>query len=411
MPEFLQLHSIEQARQKFLDWLPVPKRGSETVETYSALGRVLSESVLSPEDSPAFNRSTVDGYAVRAADTFGASDSLPAYLHLAGEVKMGEEPKLRLVKGDAALIHTGGMLPEQCDAVVMLEHSQLLDNGDVETYKGVSKHENVLLRGEDVTVGSEVLKAGKRVRPEEIAALLALGITKVSVYQKPVVSILSSGDEVIPPEQKPGIGQVRDINSHGLAALVVQAGGIPRVQTIVPDDPQKLEEAIHSVYGNSDLVIITAGSSASERDMTAEVISRFGQPGVLVHGVNVKPGKPTILAVCDGKPMIGLPGNPVSAMVIARLFVLPLIGYLSGIVEIPPQPAVTAKLTINVASQSGRDDYFPVVLINKAGEWQAEPVFFKSNLIFSLARANGLLHIPADVTGYATGDRVEVNLI
>lgn len=411
MPEFLQLQSIQQATEKLWEHLIPVKLECELIETTAALGRVLGEVVISPEDSPAFNRSTVDGYAVRAEDTFGASDTLPAYLRLVGEVKMGEEPKLTIEKGQAAVIHTGGMLPEQCDAVVMLEQAQRMDTGEVEIYKGVSRNENILLKGEDVTSGEMVLGGGKKVRPEEIAALLALGIMQIKVFRKPVVSILSSGDEVIPPSQQPAIGQVRDINSHGLAALIIQHGGIPTVQPIVPDDPLKLEQAIRAVYSTSDLIIITAGSSASERDMTAEVISRFGQPGILVHGVNVRPGKPTILAVCDGKPMVGLPGNPVSALVIARLFVAPLVETLAGIKERSPEPVIPAKLSINLASQAGRDDYFPVVLTKSQQEWHAEPIFFKSNLIFSLARANGLAHIPPDVTGYAAGDWVEVILL
>lgn len=411
MPEFLTLHSIEEAKKILWDHLFPVKITGETVDTVAALGRILNEDTISGEDSPAFNRSTVDGYAVRSSDTFGASDALPAYLSLVGEVEMGKVADLTLEKGQTALIHTGGMLPRGCDAVVMLEQAQTLDTREVEIHKGVSKNENVILQGEDVRSGEVVIPAGKMIRPEEVGALLALGVMRVKVNKKPVVSIFSSGDEIIPPEVRPTPGQVRDINSYSLASLISLHGGDPVIQPIISDDPLKLEEAIRGVYADSDLIIITAGSSASARDKTAEVISRFGQPGVLVHGVNLRPGKPTILAVCNGKPMIGLPGNPVSALVVARLFVIPLVETLSGLTGTKTNPQITATLSINLSSQAGRDEYYPVVLSRMDDGWKAEPVFFKSNLIFSLSRANGLMHIPADVTGFSAGDPVEVILI
>ena len=411
MPEFLRLQSLAQAKSLFWQNLPPISLKVEKLDTRQALGRVLAHDVTSPEESPAFNRSTVDGYAVRAADTFGASDALPAYLRLAGGVTMGRETTLRLTGGEAALIHTGGMLPEGCDAVVMLEMTSTLSTGDIEIYKGVAPNENVVLKGEDVRIGEVIFQRGRRVRAEEIAALLALGINRVNVFSQPRVSIFSSGDEVIPPERTPNGGQVRDINSYALEALVKQHGGLPSTYPIVPDDPRQLERAIREVFADSDLVIVTAGSSASERDMTAEVISRFGQPGVLVHGINVRPGKPTILAVCNGKPMIGLPGNPVSTLVIAHLFVTPLLQTLGGESDPLPPPAIQATLAVNLPSTAGRDDFIPVRLLPQNDQWLADPVFFKSSLIFTLAKADGLLHIPSQVTGYSAGDEVEVLLL
>jgi molybdopterin molybdotransferase len=409
MPEFLKLTPPTEALNLFLDAL-TPQPEPEEVLVAQALGRVLLSPVVAPHPLPAFPRSTVDGYAVRAADTFGASESLPAYLELAGEVPMGAAPDISLVSGQCALIHTGGMLPAGSDAVIMVEHTQQVLDGEVEMLRAVAVAENVIKIGEDVHQGQEVIPAGIRLRPAEIGGLMALGVTRVQVARKPQVAILSSGDEVIPPEQMPGPGQVRDINSYTLSALVENIGGIAVRYEIIPDTREAMLESADQARQENDLVVITAGSSASTRDLTAEVIDALGEPGVLVHGVNVQPGKPTILAVCDGKPMVGLPGNPVSALVIAGLFVAPVIRLLLGETRPHPRASVQARLTVNLASQSGREQWIPVRLVGPPGSYQAEPVFGKSNLIFTLAGADGLVHIPTDATGLEAGHVVEVGL-
>ena len=411
MPEFLELLPPGEALALLLSHLPAPAPAVENVETSQALGRVMVGPLRSPEALPAFDRSTVDGYAVRARDTFGASDGLPAYLALVGEVPMGAAPSFTLSGGQAALIHTGGMLPPGADAVVMLEYTQLARPGEVEVLRAAAPGENVLQAGEDVRVGQEVLPGGARLRPAEIGGLMALGLTQVAVARAPQVGILSSGDEVVDPHQPVRPGQVRDINSYTLAALVAQHGGCPRRYGILPDQRETLRAVLRQALAECDLVIITAGSSASTRDLTAEVIDEMGAPGVLVHGVNVKPGKPTILAVCDGKPVIGLPGNPVSALVIAGLFVRPVIERLLGMDRQRPDAAVTARLTVNLPSQAGREDWAPVRLRQSGGQVLAEPIFYKSNLIFTLAQADGLLHIPPDANGLEVGATVSVTLL
>ncbi|MDO9347678.1 MAG: molybdopterin-binding protein, partial [Anaerolineales bacterium] len=370
--------------------------------------------------------STVDGYTVHAGDTFGASDSLPAYLKVIGEVPMGAEAQFALAPGEAAIIHTGGMLPEGANAVVMLENTQNVqrverkERGEnnnnsanspgtcvrgrcaleIEVLRAVADGENTIRAGEDVAEGQIVIPAGARIRPAEIGGLMALGITQLRVATKPKVGIISSGDEIIPPESDPRPGQVRDINSYTLAALVTRAGGEPVLYGIVPDKMAALKTVAARALAECGLVVITAGSSASARDMTADAIRSLGRPGELVHGVNIRPGKPTILAVCDGKAVIGLPGNPVSALVIAGLFVVPLIERLLGLPLDQPRPTLMAKLTINIPSQAGREDWVAVKLhpfpaIGRGdggeGEWLAEPIFGKSNLIFSLAAADGLV--------------------
>jgi len=411
VPEFLELLPPAAALEKLLKQLPKSVLPSEDIATIDSLGRVLKSQVLAPEPLPAFARSTVDGYALHAADTFGANESLPAYLPLMGEVPMGTAPGFELPRGAAAAIHTGGMLPVGADAVLMLEYTQLSRPAELEIMRAVGVGENVLKVGEDVETGQMVLPAGTFLRAAEIGGLLALGITCVDVVRPPRVAILSSGDEVVPPEQVVQPGQVRDINSYSLSALVTEAGGEPVRYGIVADSEDAVKSALQTALAESDLVVVTAGSSASTRDLTARVVNTLGKPGVLVHGVNVKPGKPTILAVCDGKAVIGLPGNPVSALVIARLFVVPLIERMLGLPANRIRPSVAARLTVNLASQAGREDFVPVRLVSTPKGMDADPIFFKSNLIFTLARADGLVHIPADANGLPAGSPVQVELL
>lgn len=410
MPEFLELMPPADALALLFSRLPAPAVSVEVIETSGALGRVTAVPVVAPEPLPAFARSTVDGYAVRAADTFGASDSLPAYLSVAGESPMGGAPDFCLEAAQAALIHTGGMLPSGADAVVMLEYTQSVRPGEVEVLRPAAPGENVVQPGEDVQAGQVILPGGTRLRPAEIGGLMALGLTRVAVARRPRVGILSSGDEVIDPGQTPQPGQVRDINSYSLSALVEEAGGAPLRFGILPDRREALESALRTALDACDLVVVTAGSSASTRDLTAQVIDSLGRPGVLVHGVNVRPGKPTILGVCGGIPVVGLPGNPVSALVIARLFVVPLVERLLGL-EVRQRPSVTARLAVNLPSQAGREDWVPVRLTSKPDGWLAEPIFYKSNLIFTLAQASGLLRIPPDATGLEAGSAAQVELL
>ena len=411
MPEFLELLPPADALALLFQHLPSPVVTAEEIDTGHALGRVTAQAVTAAEPLPAFSRSTVDGYAVLARDTFGASDSLPAYLAVIGEVPMGSAPAFSLSAGQTALIHTGGMLPRGANAVVMVENTQAARPGELEVLRAVAPAENVLEAGEDVQRGQVVLPAGVRLRPAEIGGLMALGQTRVQVARRPLVGILSSGDEVIPPEQTPRPGQVRDVNSYTLSALVAQHGGEPRSYGILPDRREALQQALRRAWQECDLVVVTAGSSASTRDLTAQVMDELGRPGVLAHGVNVKPGKPTILAVCGGKPLVGLPGNPVSALVIARLFVTPLVESLLGLPLDRPHPAIPARLAINLSSQAGREDWVPVKLVSSAAGVLADPIFYKSNLIFSLAQADGLLHIPPDANGLEAGALVQVELL
>lgn len=422
MPEFLTLLPPDSAREKLLSEL-TPLNQASVIETSTALGRVTAEDILAPHPLPEFPRSTVDGYAVRARDTFGASDSLPGYLKLAGEVPMGAAPSFAIRSGECALIHTGGMLPQGADSVVMLEYTQQAGE-EIEILRAVADGENLIRVGEDVQQGQVVLRRGTLLRPAEIGGLMALGITNLRVVNKVKIGLISSGDEVIPAERSPAPGQVRDINAHTLAALVQRFGGEAVYYGILPDDFAALYAAAQNALTACDVVVITAGSSASTRDMTAQVIDALGKPGVLVHGINTKPGKPTILGACGGKAVIGLPGNPVSALVNGYLFVVPVIEKLLGLPLDRPRPSIPARLTVNLASQAGREDWWPVRLLpspkgrGAGGEgdvrgegWLAEPIFGKSNLIFTLAAADGLIKIHPDANGIGAGERVDVFLM
>jgi len=411
MPEFLRLQTPPEALARLLEAIPPEASlGSQDIPTAEALGRVLATDVRAPHALPAFPRSSVDGYAVQAADTFGASASLPAYLSLAGEVLMGTRSTLALERGQAALVHTGGMIPSGADAVVMVEDTQVARPDEIEVLRPAAPGQNVLQLGEDVQPGEIVLQRGARLRAQELGGLMALGYTRVEVVRRPRVAILSTGDEVVMPEADPLPGQVRDVNTYTLSALVEQGGGEPVFYGILPDRREALEAAARRAHVECDVVLITAGSSVSARDITSEVIATLGAPGVLAHGVALRPGKPTILAVCSGKPVIGLPGNPVSALVVAGLFVTPLLRRLLGVQAPRLIPRVTARLGTNIPSEAGREDYVPVRVTGVEGDFTAEPVFGKSNLIFTLVRADGLVRVPSEANGLPAGLIVEVLL-
>lgn len=406
--EFFNVRPVANALDAlFAHWTPTP--GSEICDPRQALGRLLAVTPSSPIDLPEFTRSTMDGYAVHAADTFGASPSLPAYLTCIGAVKMGATAALDVGRGQTVEISTGAMLPPGADAVVMVERTQAVDQNQIEVLSPVAPGENVLQVGEDVSKGSELFPVGHRLRPQDIGSLLAVGLLSVQVVVPPRVGILSCGDELIPPDQIPAPGQIRDVNAYTLAGLVQELGGTPTIFGIARDTLEDFGALAQAAFRDSDMLIITAGSSVSVRDLTREVIASLGQPGILQHGLAVKPGKPTIVAVCDGKPVIGLPGNPASAFLVARQIVAPIIRRALG--GKPPLSAVLqARLASNIPSSTGREDTIPVRLIREEEGLIAEPVFGKSNLINTLAQADGLVVIPLNSNGLRAGTLVDVTL-
>ncbi len=409
MPEFFNVLAPDDALETLLARLE-PLAEEELVPTHRALGRVTSAEIASPEDLPAFPRSTMDGFSVRSADTFGATEGLPAYLEVVGEVPAGGAPQVRLSVGQAAGAYTGGMLAEGADAVVMVENTQAVDGSTIEVFRPVPPGENVIQVGEDVRAGDPVLPAGHVVRPQDIGGCLALGITRIGLSRRPRVAIVSTGDELVAPEQTPGPGQVRDINTYTISALVENAGGIPVPADLVQDDYEAQLAVAGKALAGCDLLVFSAGSSLSSRDMTARVVGDLGRPGVLVHGISHKPGKPTIVGLVDGKPAFGLPGNPVSAAVVFDLLVRPTVYALAGCTQPPEPPTVRARLTRDIASLSGREDHVQIRLIRDNGVLSAEPVFGKSNLIYTLVRADGAVTVPLDKGGLYAGEVVVVRL-
>ncbi len=389
-------------------WQPQPK--SERIATAAGLGRVLAVDTHSPELVPAFRKSTVDGYALRARDTFGASPSLPAFLLVRGELHMGEAAGETLAPGEAWQIHTGGMLPADADAVVMLEHTQRGLGQEIDVLRAVAPGENVIQAGEDVAAGALVLPRFHLLRPADIGGLLAVGISQIEVLHRPRVGILSCGDELVAPEVALELGQVRDINAWMLGALAEKHAALTTQLGIVPDQREAYQRAAQAGHARCDILLLSAGSSVSARDYTRAVIDSLGVPGVLQHGLATKPGKPTIIAVCAGVPVLGLPGNPVSALLVARQLLPHLIDTWQG-----QPPGETrrrrAQLLRRVASVSGREDWLPVRLHENGAAWLAEPIFGKSNLIFTLVQADGLLRVPLNSGGYEAGSAVEVELL
>jgi len=410
MPEFLNLVSPQNAKDIFLNSIN-PLSEDEDITILEAIGRVTTRAVSSPIDLPEFNRSTVDGYALLAQDTFGASELMPAYIQIIGEVPMGVEPDYELIRGTCTLIHTGGMVPREANAIAMLEDCQITRGNELEVYKPVAIGENILKIGEDINKNDEVISSGTRLRSPEIGGLAAIGVTKIKVAKKPRIGILSTGDEVISPDKIPELGEVRDINTYTLKSMVDQYGATGMSYGIMRDDYESVYRAAMKAIDKCDMVVFTAGSSASSRDITVNVIDSLGDPGTLVHGINIRPGKPTILASCQGKPVVGLPGNPVSCLVIAWLYVKPAIDKLVGLKVINELPPYKVEIGVNIPSKTGREDWISVILQTvKQGvitKQIAYPRFSRSNLIFSLVNAEGLVRIPDESNGVEAGQIVD----
>lgn len=375
--------------------------------------RILSRDIYSPEDLPQFARSTVDGFAVDSSDTFGAAEGLPSYLNVAGEILMGEEPSFEIKKGTLAKIATGGMLPKGADAVVMIEHVQQADENMIEVMKPAAPGENVIQAGEDVRKGDLILKKGHRLRPQDAGALAGIGITEIFVYEKPIVSIISTGDEIVPAGSRLKPGQVRDINSFNLAGLIAEAGGNPAKQGIFSDEYAVIRNIVEKSLEDSSMVLISGGSSVGTKDMTAKIINDIGKPGTLFHGVSIKPGKPMIGGIVNNKPIFGLPGHPAAITVCFEQFIEPVLTKLTGLSENKfkgRKSAVTAKMAKNVASTSGREDHIRVALEERGSEVWANPILGKSGLITTLVKADGIVVIPLRKLGIEQGEAVEVRL-
>lgn len=409
------LTPVDEAQQILLDNLAACKPQTEELELSVAFDRILAEDIVAQEDLPAHPRSTMDGYAVRAADTFGASESMPCYLSIAGEVLMGKAPTGSISKGICYKIATGGLLPKGADSVVMFEHTVPVDETMIEIVKGVGVGTNIINKGEDISCDSVALKAGQRLRPQDIGLLAGLGAAKVKATKKVRVAILSTGDEIVEYTEQPDSGQIRNINSLTLAGLVRRAGGVFSDYGIVSDSEDIFLAAVEKAAKENDIVLFSGGSSVGVRDLGEKVVESLGPPGILVHGVTLKPGKPILIGLSErhgNTPIFGLPGHPVSAMVCFDFFVQPVIEKLSGYCAPTtlPRPFVPARVSRNLNSAPGRLDLVRVRLSKNATHWIAEPILGKSGSISTLSRADGYFLIDQDSQGINEDSEVEVVL-
>jgi molybdopterin molybdotransferase len=405
--QFFKVNTVEETFEMIEEKIPAIK-DTEEVSLEEALNYILAVPVTAKENVPGFDRSTVDGYAVKAKDTYGSSDSMPGFLTVVGEVAMGECAATPVGQGEAVYVPTGGMIPPGSDSVIMIEHCEDHE-GMLNTYKSVAPGENIIRAGEDIREGEILLSEGTLIRPQELGAIASLGISHVSVYRKLKVGYLSSGDEIVPYQtEKLSEGQIRDINYLTISGLAKQWNVEVVYGGIVKDDYQEFQQKAQALYNEVDCLILSGGSSVGAKDYTTDVIQSLGSPGVFVHGISIKPGKPTILAMANGKPVMGLPGHPASAMIIFMLFGEKILQKLKG-EKIDKKPdRIFARITKNIPSSPGRSDYIRVRLFEKDGEWWAEPIIGKSGLITTLVKSDGIVEIISEKEGISQGDYVPV---
>jgi len=407
MKEFFSVALLENV----FEYIPnFPVAGLETISILEATGRVIADDVIADIDIPGFDRSTMDGYAVCASSTFGATEANPAYLTIKGAVAMGEAPPSPIRPGESLGISTGGMMPPAADSVVMKEHAGEINAATLEVYRSVPPGNHVITKGEDIRKGQTVISDGTRIRPQEAGLLAALGYDRIKVYNKPVIGIISTGDEIVPIHKTPGPAQVRDINTYTLTGMIANAGGIPKPYGLLADDYQILHEKCAEALTHCDMIIISGGSSVGARDLTIDVIAGFPDSEVLIHGVSISPGKPTILARIGQKPFWGLPGHVTSAMIVFDRLVRPFIEHAAGLKNPTGQNPfrIAARLTRNVASAQGRVDFVRVRLIPDGKEFLADPILGKSGLLNTMLQADGLIEIDINTEGLDKGALVRV---
>lgn len=403
--------SFDKAKKVIAERLKPKVLGAEEILLLDAYNRVLKERVVSTLDIPPFSRSTVDGVAVQAEDTFGAEENQPVTLSMRGVVNIGELPKIHIGKGEAAEIVTGAPVPEGADAVVMVENTDRKD-GELRVYRAVTKNENVMKKGSDIKKGESVLKAGQVLGASDIGVLAALGLTKAKVFPVPVVAVLSTGGEVTEPGRELLAGKIYDINAYSLCTAVRESGGKPVYLGVVPDEENRLRKALEKALASADVVLTSGGVSVGPHDLTPQIVNSLGKPGVFVSGIAVKPGKPTTVALVDGKPVFALPGHPASALLLFHLITRPVIQVMSGRTATEAK-TVRALATARMFSAKGRKTFVMVKLKHFASKgFVAEPVETgASGAITTLAKADGFVEVPADQQFIDRGEEVDVGLL
>ncbi|MDF2883112.1 MAG: moeA [Clostridiaceae bacterium] len=403
--ELFNVVSVEEAKQ-IIDCSFAYELGCEKVNIFQCVGRICFEDIKAGCNIPEFKRSTVDGFAVNSKDVFGASEAIPSMLELKGEVLMGNVPPTDISSGQCLYVPTGGMLPDSSDSVVMVEYSHKLDENTVLLDSPVAPGENVIQVGEDISTEDFVIRKGDKLRPYEIGVLASIGISEVIVYKRPRVAIISTGDEVVPCETKPALGQVRDINTYVLWSLLLEDGIEPVSYGIIKDNYENLKSTVDKAFNQCDLVLISGGSSVGKKDQTLKVIKSYEDGEILVHGIAVKPGKPTIIGKHKEKIIFGLPGHPLACSIICKILVK---NYIYNLMSYSEQSyGTSAVMSINYHKAKGREEYLPVSIEKCDNKVMAKPVFGKSGLITVFSRAWGYVKIDKNVEGLKEGQTVEV---
>ena len=407
--KLLQTETLQSAREKLLEFMK-GKQDTAIIDLMDAEGQVLAENIISSCNIPYFRRSTVDGYAVISKDTQGASESIPVFLEKVEEVNIGYAAESSLKNGQCAYVPTGGMIPGGADAVVMIEYCEPFDKNNLAVYDSVSVGRNIVNIGEDVEIGNVILEKGTKLRPQEIGALASAGFVKIPVYKPLKLTIISTGDELVSPDKYPGLGQIRDINTYALRSLAKKHGFEIVSSCVLKDEEDLLRAAVSEAMEKSNIVAVSGGSSQGTKDMTAKILDELSEPGVFVHGISLKPGKPTILGYDEKSrtALIGLPGHPVAAMLVFELIAVWVKNKLTGQTD---EKCVYANMKTNVASAPGKTTCQMVRLIEAENGYIAEPIFGKSGVMSTLTLADGYTLIDMNKEGLHKDELVKVWLI
>lgn len=407
--DFFNVMSVDEVKKILSNNFKNMKIETEIVNILECEGRVLSNDIVSKFNVPEFNRSTVDGYAIKSKESHGCSECMPTFLDIVGEVSMGESASGDIKSGECMYVPTGGMIPNSSDAVIMIEHAEKLDEFTIAIHKPTSTGENVVYKGDDIKKDQIVIKKGKKLNSQDIGVLAALGVNEIEVYRTIKFTVISTGDEIIDLDEDLEFGKIRDINGYAICSLIKKLGGVVVKKSIVKDDYNLLRGEVQFGIDNSDIVLLSGGSSVGTRDFTHDVINSFNGQGVLVHGVALKPGKPTIIGECENKVVIGLPGHPVSAIIVFKIFIEYLVNEILEINE--NKYLIDAIINQNLHSSPGKKTYQMVSLEEIDNKYYATPIFGKSSMITLLSKACGYVIIDENCEGLYKKEKVKVHLL
>lgn len=405
--ELFNVITVEQAK-KIVSGFFETCQDIEKVSIFDCLGRVVSKDIIANFNVPHFKRSTVDGYAICSKDAYGASEAIPSIMNLIDDIEMGEEVGSSIQKaGDCFYVPTGGMIPDGADAVVMIEHTNKMDDRTILINSEVAPGDNIVTIGEDVSKGEVVIKKGTKLRPYEIGVLSGIGCSDIDVFKRPKIAVISTGDEIVSCDEQTKAGQIRDINTYLLHALIIESSAEPICYGIVRDEYDELKSTVSKALVECDCILISGGSSVGNKDQTLKVLKSFEDSEVLAHGIAIKPGKPTIICKVNTKPVFGLPGHPLAAAIIYKLIVESHINSIMNFKSDESYP-ITCKFSVNYHKSAGREECIPVIVRKEDADLIAEPIFTKSGLITGFSKAWGYVRVEKDVEGLYEGQTVNV---